>query len=110
MCSNCFTAEIKPHGLQEWSELELGLLRKVDDGKMKKVKLNDGSDSLYTYQCLSCNEHWIFQHPVNNEGGSFMTLSTLLEKLRVPKWRRRLAIAVLVLTVVVVIIELLAGL
>jgi hypothetical protein len=110
VCAACFSSEIsKFTDSQSWSDLDRILLIKLNEGKIKKIKLDDGSDSLYTYQCVTCNEHWILQAPVDGKGGSFITLTTILKRLAVPTWRRRLAVVVLVLTIIVVILELLAA-
>jgi hypothetical protein len=109
MCDDCFLSEVEQfQNPESWNTFELTLMRKVDQGTMNKVKQDDGTDSVYIYACVACKENWVLQPPVNGKGGSFLTLSTILKKLAVPAWRRRLRIVVLVLIVIVVILELLA--
>jgi hypothetical protein len=110
MCENCFISEIKQFQNDEsWSVFQLALTSKLDHGLMKKVKLRDQTDSLYIHQCATCKENWVLQPPAMGQGGSFLTLSSVLKKLAVPAWRRRLSIVVLLLVILVVILELLSG-
>jgi hypothetical protein len=110
MCNDCFSSEIiQFENLPEWNAFELALKDKLEKGTMKKVKQPDKTDSLFIHECVICKEKWVLQSLANGNDGSFLTLSTVLEKMKVSAWRRRLRIVVLAMVIVLVILEWLAG-
>jgi hypothetical protein len=110
MCNDCFVSEVNTfHGVDGWKDFEQTLKRKLDQGTMKKLTLDDATESVYVHQCGTCKENWVLQLPVNGTGGSFLTLTSVLKKMAVPRWRRTLTIVVLVLVIIVVIMEMLSA-
>jgi hypothetical protein len=84
MCNDCFPSEIKQfQNLASWHAFEFTLKSKLEKGTMKKVKLQDKNDSLFIHECVTCKENWVLQ-PAIDSNESFLILTTVLEKLKVP--------------------------